>query len=171
MNNKDKFDRYFDELYRPLCAFAYRFVKDPEVVEDLVQEVFINLWENTEPRNESSVRSYLYTATRNACLNHLKHDAVVKKHESQIKYELESDQQFNHQIIEEEVFNRLYTEIRELPNAAQKIMLLALKGLKNNEIAEQLKISENTVKTQKKIAYAKLKRNISVPVLLNVLNF
>ena len=71
-------------------------------------------------------------------------------------------------MVREETFNLLYQEINALPASAQKIMLLALKGLKNKEIAEKLSISENTVKTQKKIAYAKIKENIG-PTLKGIL--
>ena len=64
-------------------------------------------------------------------------------------------------MIEEETFNLLYNEIKSLPAASQQIMLLALNGLKNQEIADELDISLNTVKTQKKIAYSKLKQRMS----------
>jgi RNA polymerase sigma-70 factor (ECF subfamily) len=60
-------------------------------------------------------------------------------------------------VIEEETFNQLFSEIRNLPASSREIMLLALNGLKNQEIADELQISINTVKTQKKIAYAKIK--------------
>ena len=79
-------------------------------------------------------------------------------------YQLESDRDFTGHMIIEESFNQLYQEIKGLPEASRKIMLLALKGLKNREIGEKLGISENTVKTQKKIAYAKLKDKLN-PVL------
>ena len=61
-----------------------------------------------------------------------------------------------------------YIEIKNLPESAQNIMMLALNGLKNNEIASELGISINTVKTQKKIAYTKLKNKIG-PLLQAVL--
>ena len=81
----------------------------------------------------------------------------MKKHEPALVYELESDHKFTGQVIEEETFNQLFTEIKNLPKSAQEIMVLALNGLKNQDIAEELGISLNTVKTQKKIAYSKLK--------------
>ena len=87
--------------------------------------------------------------------------AVRHKHEAILIYELESDQFLANQVIEEESFNQLYVEINHFPESARKIMLLALKGLKNKEIANELGISENTVKTQKKIAYSKLKKKLS----------
>lgn len=91
--------------------------------------------------------------------------SVRQKHEEQLIHELESTELFNQQVIEEDTFNLLYREIEKLPKSAKKIMLLALKGLKNKEIAETLAISENTVKTQKKIAYSKLKDKLSKTML------
>jgi len=151
---KDLFDHYFNAL----AAFGYKYVADQSVVEDMVQEVFITCWEKRGDFNHiNALKSFLYTSVRNKCLNHLKHQAVQKKHENALIYELESDHHFAGQVIEEETFNLLHAEIKDLPRSAQEIMMLALNGLKNQEIADELNISLNTVKTQKKIAYSKLK--------------
>jgi RNA polymerase sigma-70 factor (family 1) len=151
---KDLFDHYFNAL----AAFGYKYVSDPDIVEDMVQEVFIACWEKRADFSHiNALKSFLYTSVRNKCLNHLKHQAVQKKHENSLIYELESDHHFNSQVIEEETFNLLHAEIKDLPRSAQEIMMLALNGLKNQEIADELNISLNTVKTQKKIAYSKLK--------------
>ncbi len=152
------FNEVFHHFFRPLSAFAYKYVNDLAVVEDLVQEVFISFWEKRRDFDHpAALKSFLYTSVRNRCLNHLKHLAVEKKHEPALLYQLESEQQFSRQVIEEETFRHLLSEIRNLPEASREIMILALNGLKNPEIAEELGISVNTVKTQKKIAYAKLK--------------
>ena len=155
---KGAFRDLFDHYFNPLAAFGYKFVPDTELVEDMVQEAFIACWEKREDfKHINALKSFLYTSVRNKCLNHLKHQAVQRKHENSLAYELESDHQFANHVIEEETFNLLHTEIRELPRSAREIMMLALNGLKNQEIADELNISLNTVKTQKKIAYSKLK--------------
>ena len=160
------FETHFNTYFRPLCAFGYRFVADTETIQDLVQSVFISLWDqwgNFE--NEQAVKAFLYTSVKNKCLNHLKHLSVRQKHEEKLIHELESEQSYTQQILEEDTFRLLYQEVENLPQSARKIMLLALKGLKNKEIAETLDISENTVKTQKKIAYSKLKDKLSTAML------
>ena len=155
---RDAFRKVFEEHFHALCAFGYRYLGDPPAVEDLVQESFVGFWERrTQFDHPAAVKSFLYTSVRNKCLNHLKHEAVKQKHESALRYELESDQHFTRRVIEEETFRLLLEEIRDLPKASAEIMILALNGLKNPEIAEELGISVNTVKTQKKIAYARLK--------------
>lgn len=166
--NRNAFRTLFDHYFSALAAFGYRYVPDVPAVEDMVQEVFIAFWENrTNFEHPGAVKSFLYTSVRNKCLNHLKHQSVKRKHEGSLLYRLESDQYFESHVIEEETFNKLFVEIRKLPPASQEIMLLALNGLKNQEIAEELKVSVNTVKTQKKIAYARLKDALGP--LMNVL--
>ena len=162
MVDRSTFEAHFDNYFRPLCAFGYRFIAETETIQDLVQSVYISLWDQRGNfENEKAVKSFLYTSVKNKCLNHLKHLSVRQKHEEQLIYELESGQSYSSQILEEDAFHLLYQEIEKLPKSAKKIMLLALKGLKNKEIAETLDISENTVKTQKKIAYSKLKGKLS----------
>ena len=159
--DRKAFKEVFDHFFNPLSAFGYRYIHDKPAVEDLVQDTFITLWEKRKDFDHLiALKSFLYTSVRNKCLNHLKHQAVEKKHESSLVYELESDQYFTDHVIEEEVFNQLFAEIRLLPEAAQEIMVLAMNGLKNQEIADELKISINTVKTQKKIAYSKIKEKM-----------
>ncbi len=156
--DKKAFQEVFDAYFHALSAFGYKYVPDPPAVEDMVQESFISFWEKRQDFDHlSALKSYLYTSVRNRCLNHIKHLAVEKKHEPALLYELESQQHVSRHVIEEETYRLLLTEIRKLPDASQEIMILALNGLKNPEIAEELGISVNTVKTQKKIAYAKLK--------------
>ncbi len=160
--NREAFREVFNAFFKPLCGFANRYVVNHAEVEDLVQEVFVVFWENKANFSHSnSIKTFFYTSVRNKCLNHLKQLAVRLKHEDSLVRELESDHLIANVIIEDESFNQLYIEIKKLPESSKKIMLLALKGLKNKEIASELNISENTVKTQKKIAYRKLKDKLS----------
>lgn len=159
--DKKAFREVFNSYYHALTAFGYKFIPDRDVVEDMVQEAFISFWEKRQDFDHmNAIKSYLYTSVRNKCLNHSKHQAVRRKHESSLVYELESDHKFSHHVIEEETFHQLLVEIKNLPESAREIMILALNGLKNQEIADELDISINTVKTQKKIAYAKLKQKL-----------
>lgn len=93
---------------------------------------------------------------------------MIQKHEKSLIFKHESEQLFTNHIIEEETFNQLFIEIRNLPESAMNIMFLALNGLKNQEIADELGISVNTAKTQKKITYTKLKQKLN-PLLQAVL--
>jgi RNA polymerase sigma-70 factor (ECF subfamily) len=159
--DKKAFREVFDTYYQALSAFGYKFIPDQSAVEDMVQEAFISFWEKRQDFDHiNAIKSFLYTSVRNKCLNHSKHQAVRRKHEASLVYELESDHKFVHHVIEEETFHQLLVEIKMLPESAREIMILALNGLKNQEIADELNVSINTVKTQKKIAYAKLKHKL-----------
>ena len=167
--NQRIFQDIFNTYFNALCAFGYKYIKDNSIIEDFVQEAFVSLWEKRENFNQTiTVKAFLYTTLRNRCLNHLKHQAVLQKHEQTLLFELESEQFFKQHVIEEEVFNQLHLAIQKLPESAKKIMFLALNGLTNNEIAEELGVSINTVKTQKKIAYSKVKDKIS-PLMQGIL--
>lgn len=161
-SSKEAFKHLFESQYQPLCSFAIHYIKERHIAEDLVQDAFIVFWERRRNfDNLLVIKAFLYNTVKNRCLNHLKHDQVMRKHESQIILTFETEHNNNHPVIEEETFNSLYNEIKNLPKSAQQIMLLALNGLKNPEIADELGISVNTVKTQKKLAYSKIKNNLS----------
>ena len=159
--SQEGFKHFFGQHYKALCAFALGQVQDANLAEDIAQEVFISFWKKrTEFNDEAGAKSYLYTSVKNKCINHFKHAKVVQMH-VQSNQRAEYDVHYDLGVIEEDTFNILFQAIKTLPPSAQKIMLLALYGLKNPQIAEKLSISLNTVKTQKKIAYSKLKDTIS----------
>lgn len=167
--DRNAFRKIFDEYFNALAAFGYKYVQEVAIAEDLVQEAFIHFWENrTNFDHVLAIKSFLYTSVRNKALNYLKHEKVKQKHKPMLEYVMHTDQYFAEHVIEEEVFNKLYNVIHQLPKSARKIMLLALNGLKNSEIAEELGVSVNTVKTQKKIGYSKIKDQLE-PMLQTVL--
>ena len=172
LDNKETFKQVFEGHFNALCSFGYRYVKDKSAVEDFTQEVFISLWDKRQNfEHINAVKAFLYTSVRNKCLNQLKHQVVVQKNEITMIKDLEHEQFFTSHVIEEESFNLLTTEIRDLPEASRGVMILALNGLTNNEIAGELNISINTVKTQKKIAYSKLKKKLGPVFKVIMLSF
>ncbi|MBN1188017.1 MAG: RNA polymerase sigma-70 factor [Bacteroidales bacterium] len=155
---KQEFKNVFDSYYPALCSFASNIILDFTFAEDLVQEVFLNLWEKPENlKNEYALKTYLYNAVKNKCLNYLEHSRVVKRHNEYTQNELNNTSEINNLIIEEETYRLIYNAINELPAQCKNVLMLSINGLKNSEIAKELNISENTVKTQKKIAYKQLK--------------
>ncbi|MCV9385073.1 RNA polymerase sigma-70 factor [Reichenbachiella ulvae] len=159
--DKKAFQAIFDQHFHALCGFGYKYLRDTQVIEDLVQDVFVSLWEaRTNFEHHMAIKSFLYVSLRNKCLNELKHQVVREKNQEALIYELESEQFFSARVIEEEVFGKLHLEIETLPDSCKQVMLLVLNGLKNREIAEKLSVSENTVKTQKKLGYSKLRQGM-----------
>lgn len=72
-NNRNAYEALFRQLYTPLVRFAREIVKDTDAAEDLVQEVFVKIWEKRHQiQIETGIKSYLYMAVKNQCLNALR---------------------------------------------------------------------------------------------------
>lgn len=140
------FDRYYDVLNN----FACKYVDDIAVSEDIVQDVFYNLWEKRESHSDiNSLKSYLYSSVKNKCLNHLQHNKVKEKYLNSEKKK-QSDEFFLNQILEEEVYQILRDAIKTLPEQTKDVYELSLLGYSNPEIAERLDLSIDSVKSHKK---------------------
>lgn len=158
MRTKDDLKKIFNTYYKVLVVYASRFLPLKDECEDLVQDIFVDLWEkkSTFP-DEISLKVYLYKAARNKCFNIIKHKKVKDKYAEGKIQVLEDDNLFLKQILEEEIVNQLYLAIEMLPPRKKEIIKLSLKGLKNNEIAETLGLKLQTVKTLKSQTYTILR--------------
>ncbi|WP_299549873.1 RNA polymerase sigma-70 factor [Seonamhaeicola sp.] len=160
--SKDDLKNIFDTYYEALVQYANRFLTLKDECEDLVQDIFVGLWEkeNSFP-DEVSLKAYLYKTTRNKCYNVIKHNKVKDKFAASTVKALEDDTLFLKQILEEEVVRQLYQAISKLPERKQEIIKLSLKGLKNSDIAEELEIKLQTVKTLKSQSYKILREQFA----------
>jgi len=150
----------FDKLYVSLCLFANKYLDNLEASKDVVQEVFIKVWEDkVEFKNQDTIKSYLYTSVKNKSLDYLKSKRYKSTdHFSNKEMEkLETEPFFLREVVIIETSNIIENAINTLPNRCGQIIWLSIKGFTNSEIANELDISVNTVKTQKKIAYKRLK--------------
>lgn len=149
------FKLFFESFYPSLCLFANKYLKDREVSLDIVQDAFLYLWnKNADFQTANGAKSYLYQYVKNRSLNYLRDQELRKKVE--IK-ELDSETFFRDNLIEEETYQIIFDAIRTLPPQGQRVIELSLDGLKNQEIADQLNVSINTVKTIKLRAFAALR--------------
>lgn len=144
-----------------MVEYAYRMLVDQDAAEDLVQEIFIDLWKNIQTRKiEISVQGYLYTSVRNRCLNYLKSLEVTNKHYI-LDISVSLDQEEPFKIFDEEEQEKMHDMARSilarLPEKMQKIFKLkVVEGYSYAEIAKELDVSVNTVKTQLKRARKKI---------------
>ena len=145
INSKDRqvFKFFFEKNFSSVVMFADKYVKDMEVAADIAQE------------SEEKIKGFLYTSARNLALNELKHEAIVNRYVQ--KGMIESEEYFLDNVAEEEVYALVYKAIDELAPQSRKVILMSLQELSNGEIAEQLNISVNSVRTLKQNAYKKLK--------------
>ncbi|MCF0057242.1 RNA polymerase sigma-70 factor [Dyadobacter sp. CY356] len=152
--DKIAFEMLFNRNYSNLVYFSFNIVKDKREAEDIAQDAFITYWNRKEEvaEDEDSVKSFLYTTVKNASLNLLRHQKVIEKFALQIP-ELVEDKNIVNSIIQAEVFSKIHQAVESLPKACRQIVKMSyLDDKKNNEIAEELGISVNTVKTQKQRA-------------------
>ncbi|WP_159520673.1 RNA polymerase sigma-70 factor [Sunxiuqinia indica] len=158
--NKVVYESLFHEYYESLVHYAEKFIFDQAEAEDLVQELFIDIWDKSRKIDiATSIKSYFYQAIRNRCLNHLKSLKVKDKHHVlYIEAILGSDDE-EVEFIDLDILNKIEKSIDELPpQMARVFRLKLLDGMKQDEIASELDISVNSVKTQLKRARVKLRK-------------
>jgi RNA polymerase sigma-70 factor (ECF subfamily) len=165
------FEMLYNEQYNSLCHFAKRFVLDLEAAREIVQGVFVSIWEKrTSLPDEISLKTYLYASVRNRCLDYLKHLKVEYEYEKMRVREItesgnNSFNEIDHPLdglITTELENAIKDAIDSLPDKCKEIFELSrFKGLKYREIAEELNISVKTVETQMSRAIHTLKKKLS----------
>ena len=149
----------FKEYYGSLCYFASRFLKDEEVIEDLVQDVFITLLEKKMFfQSEIHLKNFLYLSIRNSCLNYIRSTRSKDRYIASLT----------------EIHRELAAAVEKLPEECRKVFQLCyFQGLDNESAAQELGLSVNTVKAQKargkKILRENLKDILSLLMLLNPL--
>ena len=152
------FDGYFDKLF----TFALNMVFREDVANDIVQEVFIAIYEKSVLKNyRGSLKAYLYTSVRNRCYNYLR-DAKVEDRNMALYAEAAVYSDNVDLIDQEEVLEKIKEVLDELPEKCREVCLLRfVHGYKYSEIAEQLDMNENTVKVQLHRGLEKLKRSFA----------
>jgi RNA polymerase sigma-70 factor (ECF subfamily) len=168
-NNDEEFLKVLFKLYYSrLCSYATTFVKVQDIAEEIVQETFIKFWENrTAIQIDQSFKSYVFRSVHNNCINYLKKSEVLRRQSKQMADEIIYHNEvalrnFSPGIIDnlisEELEIKLNSVLNDLPLQARKIFMLSrFEQLSYNEIADTLKISVNTVKTQMKRTLSKLR--------------
>lgn len=162
------YKKIFDGLYPQLCVFAYKYLNNLDMSKDMVQDVFIKVWEDDIFfQNENHATSFFYKAVKNKCLNYLKskHYKTTERLELEKLVEYESDEFFMAEAVVVETTVIIKKAINKLPNKAAEVIRLSIKDYTNNEIAEKLSISVNTVKDHKKVAYRKLREVLNFLVV------
>ena len=147
-----QFKILFDEHYQNLCFFAYTLVNDKVLAEDFVQEAFLALYKNQENINKDSkaLKAYLYTSVKNSVLNWSRRLKVEKKYHDKTPFLDFVDLNFENALIKAEIIGEINKIIVKLPASCQNVIkLYYLEGLSVKEIAEELQLSVNTIKTQK----------------------
>ncbi len=156
--NREVFKMLFDEHYTQLVRFAEGMLFDIDEAKDVVQNLFIHLWEKAEDINlNTSIKGYLFQSTRNRCINKIKSLQVTDKRNLLYMEGLLNSETLEATVDDVET-DRALRALDLLPDKMQEIVRLKyIEQLKQREIADQLGITENTIKTQLQRAKKKLR--------------
>ena len=146
LDNKT-FEDLFELHFTKLMGFVFNYVRDEEVAKDIVHDAFLTLWSNRKCLNPTyPMKSYLFTLAQNCALNYLRSDLVVTGNEQAVTELLEAA---NEELDDyEKRLVRLEEKLAQLPEKQREVLVkCVVEGKKYKEVAEELDITVNTVKT------------------------
>jgi RNA polymerase sigma-70 factor (ECF subfamily) len=146
-SSEQSFRIAFDTYYEKLCRYAHTIVRDMDEAQDIVQNVFIKIWERKETLATVAIKSYLYKAVHNHCMNQLEARAVRKKYQDKEAVDLSPVQE--PEVFPHELEQKIVAVINTLPQQCRLIFMMSrYHELKYTEIAATLGISVNTIENQ-----------------------
>lgn len=170
---KQLFDRYTPRIYR----FAISYLKSDVDAEELVQDVFLKLWEKKETLDEfQNIRAYIFKIAINSIYNLSKRKNYKQVYNEFVKNNFTQGNEFTwNEVVYNELVDSLNLHIDKMPAQRRDIFLMSRKdGLSNQEIAKNLSISLRTVENQiyRAVSYLReqLKPNSVFLLLLFFLN-
>ena len=174
--NEKSLAALYRNFYKVTVSYAYEIVEEQMIAEDVVQDVFLSMWENKKTFNSSGhLRTFIIQCIHNRCIDKLRHNKNSFNREQEVFYISDTILAPNEEdILREEVYQNLLMAIEALPDRQRDVFLLLMEGKKNSEIAKILQISLNTVKSHRKRGMELLKSTLnpkSLSLLYSILAF
>ena len=151
MKNQNDLDHdlqhIFDKYAKNLCLYALNYLETEADAEDIVQDVFIRCWEKRDIllSDEKGIKTYLFNSVRNACLDKIEKKDVMRYHIDIIKQEIIDEETIT---FDEKLLLEIREELAQMPDQTQKVITrVFMQDMKYQEVADDLHISINTVKT------------------------
>lgn len=158
---KEIYERYWNSLYR----HSLRMLQDTDLAKDVIQDVFVMLWvRRQELELHTSLSSFLYTAVRNRTLNQIDHSKVRSDYMTSLQNAIEEGTYSTDELLDEkELAKTIEAELACLPGKMRVVFELSRKhNYSYREIADQLCITDHTVKKQMSNALKILRTRISL---------
>ncbi len=166
--DKRSFEKVFIEFSDVLYHLSLQYVQKTEIAEEMVQDAFVKLWDVRENINDNkNLKNFLYTITKNNCLNYLRSQKAILQTKQDLKY---IEMQLNYDALNllasdnlefEELQNKIETAINKLPEDIQTVFIMSrFEDLKYKEIASKLNISQKTVEARMSKALAILRTDL-----------
>jgi RNA polymerase sigma-70 factor (ECF subfamily) len=149
-NNSEAFGQLYNRYKRIIYYFSLKYLGNPEEAEELVQNVFISLWQHRKLLDEKKpVKSYIYRSVVNGIYNILKKKAIRRKYILEELKKPEGSANPYEEIFYRDLDEKISSVISSLPESQQKIFNMSRSGgLSTEEIAQKLQISTRTVENQ-----------------------
>jgi RNA polymerase sigma-70 factor (ECF subfamily) len=143
------FEQLFKTHFRQLHAYAYTLLKDWDIAEEIVQGLFLQLWESSKWQGVAAVKSYLYKSVYYDSLNYLRRQKVAVKYENFTANAMKNEtDDAAGKLNLSELERHLDTALHKLPDKCREVFQLSrFEELKYKEIADHLGISVKTVET------------------------
>lgn len=152
MGEAPAFDQVFRMYYARLCDFVERYLKNKADAEEAIEKMFVNLWnKKTVFEDDNHIRAFLYRAAYNSSLNVLRTSQRQSRREKAFSLKTElTEESYLHNLLRSELIGIIYQEIEKLPEHYARVIKMSYReGLKNEEIAQVLGLSLQTVKNYK----------------------
>jgi RNA polymerase sigma-70 factor (ECF subfamily) len=174
IDNEAVFEQLFKEYFRELHAYAFTLLKDWDVAEEIVQAMFLKIWEKEEAvQVQSSIKSYLYKSVYHSCLNYIRGQKVQLKYQATTAYSIKPQTDDTAQKLNmSELELHLKNALGKLPEKCREIFHLSrFEELKYQDIANRLHISVKTVEAQMSKALKILRKEMKefLPVFIIML--
>lgn len=173
LGDEQAFELFFRKYYVQLCAFANKFLNDPEEAREIVQDVFAQIWEGRDEIDpERSMKSYVFMITQNRSLNKLRRKKVESLYTEIYKLVYIEHLEFSpvECLTAREMEDQIVQSISKLPTECRKVFELSrIEGLKYKEIAFNLHISVKTVEAQMSKALRILRIELSDYLILLII--
>lgn len=149
-DSKEAFSLLFQTYYTDLVLFCGNFIKDKDSCEDIVQSIFLKLWNDRKNiQIEISLKSYLLKAVRNSCLDEFRHIEIVRQYETEFGSSALDNYDTENYILYSDLYAHLSRALEKIPDLYKEAFVLnRFEGLKYREIAEKLNVSERTVEVR-----------------------
>ena len=162
------YNQLFDKYYMPLCAYSLRYCDSYELSEDIVQDFFVKLWdEKLYLKIDNPIAPYLFKSVKNNSLQVIKKKSKYQFNDIEnVVNNLMEEDQLDFATLEEEK-KKLFEQVEALPEKSKEVFkAIVLENMKYKEVAEQLDISVNTVKTHYARALKQLRNKLDVIIML-----
>ena len=169
-NDVQAFDFLYNKYFPKLYGAVYKRLQNRELTEEVIQELFISLWERRGVLTISTtIETYLFSSVKYLVIAQYKKNNLFEKYSNSLNPEV-NDTNFTEQVIAFDELNAAYqNSLKLLPERCREIFLLKRTGLSQREISEKMDISEKTVENQMTKALKILREALSDYTVLVVL--